>query len=483
MKLMKSYDIMELLSKSLVLVVFVLQGVSCFAQLDKGVQELITDNCFRKGEISMYAVDIGKDQEIIDYRGDKLMTPASVQKLLTTSTALELLGPEYSFQTRFLIDKSDELAYGTLFGSLHIEVSGDPSLLNGDRQDNTLDYLAAQVAAKLVEKDINCFYDGILIHAGDFNQQAVPDGWVWQDLGNYYGSGCYPLNFNENTYSLRFDRRKGVQRPDILDTDPAMPFDFINDVTCSGSRDEAYIYPTRDPELMLVKGRIPSGIGPFTIKGSIPDPISHFVGVFVEALAERGISFGSDHVILIGQEMLIDREVLYTHRSAALTDLILETNFESNNLYAEALLMAMGGEMENGFMYEKGIKAIREYWKKNGIDLENARIMDGSGLSPQGKISARSVVKVLVDMASDIEHRDVFLSSIPEAGKSGTARNLDLRSSGTWRIKTGSMEGVRTYAGYLLDNERELAFCLMSNDITCEGSDAGRKLIQLLNDL
>ncbi|MEM1368225.1 MAG: D-alanyl-D-alanine carboxypeptidase/D-alanyl-D-alanine-endopeptidase, partial [Cyanobacteria bacterium P01_H01_bin.15] len=125
--------------------------------------------------------------------------------------------------------------------------------------------------------------------------------------------------------------------------------------------------------------------------------------------------------------------------SKSVRDWVTTTNLRSNNQYAERLLKHIGGAW-----------AAKQALTEMGISPEGFRIADGSGLSRNNFTTPRTLVNLLRAMHSD-QNRDVFLSSLPVAGVSGTLRNRMRQTSaqGAVYAKTGTLRGVRALSGYL----------------------------------
>ena len=107
---------------------------------------------------------------------------------------------------------------------------------------------------------------------------------------------------------------------------------------------------------------------------------------------------------------------------------------------------------------------------------------DGSGLSVRNRVTSDFVCRFLVEM-SKTSYFDDYLKSIALAGENGTVKNLlsGLPSNVSVRVKTGSMTGVRAYAGYVINSKGErLSFSVIANDFTCTGAQMRTKLEKII---
>ena len=110
-----------------------------------------------------------------------------------------------------------------------------------------------------------------------------------------------------------------------------------------------------------------------------------------------------------------------------------------------------------------------EYWKDKGMDITGLYMCDGSGRSHADTASPKLLSDVLIRMTTSPVFQ-VFYNSLPLAGISGTMHKWLVGSSGAGRVhaKTGSLGGVRSYAGYVKTlSGKNLIFTLIINNYNC----------------
>jgi D-alanyl-D-alanine carboxypeptidase/D-alanyl-D-alanine-endopeptidase (penicillin-binding protein 4) len=351
---------------------------------------------------------------------------------------LYLLGPESRFQTHLAYDGT--IKKGVLKGNLYILGGGDPCLGSGRTpsclswQEQIKAWTVATAALGIAEIEGQVIGD-----ASGFEKARAAGSWSWEDLGNYYGAGASALSFHENSYSLFFKPSKEVgKEAEVLRVEPTIyRLDLKNEVTTGseGSGDQACIYGTEFSFLQHVRGTVPAGVSEFKIRGAIADPALVCSELLESSLKENGV------VVRNEQRPELEKKVFHTTYSPKLEEIVQLTNCYSINLYAEHLLKKMGGGSSSN-----GIKAINKFLKENRIDCSGMYLADGSGLSRQNLMTTEQLVSVLVLMKKS-EFFPVFLESFPEK-KSGI------------RAKSGSMKGVRSYAGYAGD----VAFAIIINN-------------------
>jgi D-alanyl-D-alanine carboxypeptidase/D-alanyl-D-alanine-endopeptidase (penicillin-binding protein 4) len=183
-------------------------------------------------------------------------------------------------------------------------------------------------------------------------------------------------------------------------------------------------------------------------------------------------------------------KVLAEVKSAPLTELVSDTMVLSDDVLAEAL--ARQAALANGeeASFAGGAAATVKVLKAHGFDPAGVQLSDGSGISGQNKIPAKLLSAVLAAAAApEGKHPDAtklrpLLAGLPVAGGSGTLADKrfdtpDSQAGRGWvRAKTGSLTGVNTLAGLVLDQDgRVLVFAFMS---TGSDTDADRDALDVL---
>ena len=154
-----------------------------------------------------------------------------------------------------------------------------------------------------------------------------------------------------------------------------------------------------------------------------------------------------------------------TLRSPTLADILRVTLEKSHNLYAEAMLRRLAPW---GYRAD-ALKREQTLLTDAGLDVESARIYDGSGLTRANSMTPHFLASLL-DYSIRQPWGNRYLGYFPLAGREGTVRRLLATSplSGQLALKSGSMNGVQTYAGYKLDSNGNPTHVvvIMVNDFT-----------------
>ncbi|GAB3042252.1 D-alanyl-D-alanine carboxypeptidase/D-alanyl-D-alanine endopeptidase [Spirosoma pulveris] len=433
----------------------------------------------RFGTVALSVRRVRDSQEFIGYNARQSLPSASTLKLITTATAFAVLGPNFSYTTTLEYDGT--IKDSTLIGNLYIRGTGDPSL--GSWRFSGYYDLPALLSSwsEAVKAAGIRRIQGMVVGDGSlYDDLTTPDTWPFGDLGNYYGASLSALNINENLYRIFFRPGKTTGQPaSVLRTDPPVPYlNFRNTVTTDAANtgDQVNIYGAPFLNQQWLTGKVPLGepANEFSVKGSLPDPAYFAAFALQNQLLLDNIPVNNPPVSLGGGLPVTvnpagKRTVLNQHKSPLLTDLAQQTNFQSINLYAEALLRTTAVTLtKSAQTTTASIQALTTYWKSKGVSTDGFRIRDGSGLSTVGALTADNMTSILSVMGRDKAFPQ-FYETIPIVGQTGTVRSLarGTAAAGNIRAKSGSIEGVRAYAGYFTaaDGER-MSFCILVNKFT-----------------
>ena len=428
-------------------------------------------------------VDLATGEVVAQRNSTNCLTPASVTKIITTATALELLGPDFTFTTYIEIDgtlSSD----GTLNGNLLIRGGADPTLGSvflGDR--NFISHFANEIQ----RYGIRHITGDIIANASCLDHCPVPLKWSWEDIGMHYGAGAYGLSAYDNTSIITLNSGNTGTVPQILNIWPELPnMRTINEINIpTPAKDEVVVLSAPYGMQRILIGSISPNRNNQIVKASISNPPLLVATSLCKALNDRGIVVDGKAVVNDSIQFT-NTDTIYTNHSKPLSDIIRLTNFKSNNLYAEHTFRRLGCNSGiNRASSEMSIKAVKSFWKSKGINTDNLIIYDGCGLAPQNAFSANFLTKILVYMSRS-DNWEKFYNSLPTAGEEGTvgAFLYGTPLKGKARIKSGSISGVQCYSGYITpDSGKRYAFTIMVNNFTCKRSEIKQLITQwLVND-
>lgn len=184
----------------------------------KPLKKFINSDMMKHGNLSFYAVDLDSGKIVDNYNGDTGLVPASVLKIVTSATAIKVLGRDTTLETKLLYDGKISKS-GILKGDVYIEGSGDPTLgSNGFAEDKEL-FLKhwVQEMKRIGIKSI----DGNIIVLDDlFGYEGIPGKWLWEDMGTDYGQATYGISIFDNLYTLSLETKKSGEKPKITRISP-----------------------------------------------------------------------------------------------------------------------------------------------------------------------------------------------------------------------------------------------------------------------
>lgn len=461
------------------------------AQTPAPVKRLLQAPYMRGASFSLIVKDVQDGKTVCQYDTDRLQSPASVLKTVTTATALEILGEDYRYPTTLEYDGI--LENGTLKGNLYIKGSGDPSLGSSHFAPEQHAFLTTWIAA-LQKAGIRHITGAVISDESIFDTEGASPKWLREDMGNYYAPGCYGLSIFDNLYKLSLQTGAAGTRPVVKGTEPDLPaIRFKNYLKAAPlASDSAYIIGAPLDDVRYLYGVLPANRERYVLKGDIPDPALFVARYLTEQLRRKGIQVdGAPSCYRIEAEenrwKKRERKTVVTTYSPTLREIVSVCNHVSHNLYADALLKTVGlryqphrGEVISSF--GRGVRVVKAYWEKKGLDVSPLRMYDGSGLAPVDKVSAGFMSELLVYMATKSAASDAFIASLPQAGVEGSVRNFlkGTKLQGKARLKSGGITGVRCYAGYIMKDGKTYAVAVFSNNYSCPMSQMTGALGQLL---
>lgn len=481
-----------------------------FAQKRSAVEQFVSSPFMQGASVSFMVTEAGRDSALYSYDADREVIPASVMKTVTTATALELLGADYRYSTEISYD--GVIQDSVLHGNIFICGSGDPSLGSAELKDPVRDAVFREWVSAVKNVGIKAVTGAVIADESVFDTEGVSMKWLREDLGSYYGQGCYGINVFDNSFSLFINTERN--KPVIERTEPSMPDMRFHNYLKTGGKDSCYIVGHPYSSERWLYGVVPAGRAAYRLDGDIPDPPLYSAWLLNEMLSLSGISvtgkpscyrilkedsagyqyeeqnnFADSSISVPPHSVFNDdtsRKVLITTYSRPLKDLIRITNNVSSNLYADAFLKTIGLRCtESVSSFEKGAYILHKHWNDKGFDTSPLWMSDGSGLAPTDKLSARFLCRVLSYMATKSPNSKDFIQSLPRVGEEGTVRNFLKGSAlqGKARLKSGSMSRVRSYAGYVEKDGKIYVVAVIINNFHCSQSAMRLEIEKLLKNL
>lgn len=461
--------------------VLLLLGMQVNAQtlqqkLKVAFNRLELDEQCKYASLSLTVADVKTNETIFTAHPNLGLAPASTLKTITAITAFNLLGTDFQYQT--LLGYTGSItADGTLTGDLIIKGGGDPTL-GSWRWAATNEQAVLSVWVNAIRKAGIKAVEGRII--GDdavFGTQSIPDGWLWQDVGNYYGGGATGLSWRENQFQMKIKPGKVGTSVSILYPVPAMPYlTFRSELLTgpAGSGDLGFAYLPVFNNVMYLRGTYAIDQTKGNIALALPDPAYDVAFRLNDTLKGLGVlvkdGIASSGTLIAGDIAIpVISKTLYTIKSPGLSQIIYWLNQKSINLYAENLLKSMALQAGKEVSTTEGVKVLQNFWENKGMDLNTLNIFDASGLSPRDRVTTLTLTKILISSRREKWFKD-FYESLP------LYNNM--------KMKSGSGNDILAYAGFHTDKSgREVAFSIIVNNYSGSTSAIKQKLFAVLDAL
>lgn len=458
---------------------FILSVGTAFAQtaiqkLESAYETFLSDPQVKNASVSLSVLDANTGK-ILFARNEHIgLAPASTLKVITAATAFSVLGKDFQFQTT-LAYTGHITPEGVLKGDLMIIGSGDPTL-GSDRYQNKEQTVLTEWVNAAKKVGIKKIEGAIVGDDRAFGTQTTPEGWIWQDIGNYFGAGTSGLSWRENQFDihLRPGSVEGAEAK-FIKTVPETPYlKIVNELKTGspGSGDRAYAFLPPYSHVAYLRGTWGIGIGKAAISVALPDPAFDCAYRLEERLRQSGItttqSATTARLKALNEQPIANiTQKISTITSPTLSEMIHWFLKKSINLYGETLLKVIATRSGMDATTDNGTSATIKFWANKGIDRSALNIIDGSGLSPGNRITSMAMAKVLFEAQKENWFGD-YRRSFPEYNG--------------MTIKSGTINNVSAFAGYhtSASGNRYIVVIGINN---YSGSGINRKLFTVLNAL
>ena len=449
-----------------------------------------------KGTVVGISVQDMQGKTVASLNEDLRMTPASNTKLVTTGCALHALGPDFRFRTG--LGYTGTVKDGTLEGDLYILGGGDPTIGAKDSIAFRPEALFWKWKTLLRGAGIERIHGRIIGDGSAYEDHLEHVSWSYDDLGTYYGTGSNALCFYQNAidYSVAAGAREGAP-VSFVQTYPETPWMHTANygVTGSaGSGNSLYLYTTdlapyaqlrgvygldRKPKTEHFANKYGDLTCAYYFWKNLKETGWEVTGEYAQVDRSGRIS-GADFIQkdLAGKPV----DIGYTE-SPTLGEIARITNWNSDNFYAESMMRAMGEIATTVASYDSCRVAVYEVLAGLGMPLEEIRLADGCGLSRMNYLSATWITDYLQAMLHS-PAAGAFLASLPAPGQ-GTLNMIKIKGGERIRMKSGSMDGVLCYSGYILDagGAPAYTFSILTNNATAPVKEVRPVLVRFLEFL
>jgi len=434
----------------------------------EAVDKFVSNPSLRYASLGVQVIDLDSVKSVASYHPEQANITASTMKTVVSSAALGLMGPHFRFETPVYLD--GEIQDGRFKGNIIIHGLGDPTLgsIYLPNQANIVEEIIDALRARGIHS-----VEGTIV--GDDSYYCYPyydEDWDVGDLAYDYGTAVHALNFHDNlvTVSYTLDGRGRVSYSSFTPSVPGLK--VIS--RCRANRGRNAITPYLDYSVpaLVITGETTGKSYRNTYANPTPAPM--LVDSVERALKSSGIQY-EHNLEAHGNAPHAQVSLLVIHKSPELTEIITSLLDRSDNMFAHALLRAIGAREWELKGYEAmpsdldviGVGAVKNWLERQGVSTASLFMRDGSGLARANK----APVNFFGDMLTMMAHRtfdgvrlcDLMPTASGRAGKTLKANPL----SDQIVLKSGSMRHVQCFVGYYPASEPRYAFAVLVNNFTC----------------
>lgn len=445
---------------------------------------------FRPAQVGVCIFNLETDRFMYAYNSQKLFTPASNTKIITTGASLYFLGPNYHFKTRLALQGT--IKDHKLVGNVVIIGGGDPTF----SLDNLEQFVAAIKERKIREITgdiilVDDYFTDVALVENSFIYERLPRGWAWHYLDARYAPEISALSMNKNTVNVRMEATNFGDFARVFIEPETDYVKLVSTMKTKSGDDSIIIYRQPDANIIYVDGGI--GVGrKKNIEVAVKDP-TMFVGhYFKERLRDVNVKFQGrvlrkKDFISSMRDISLSEVIIDSVLSEPLINILRETDVESVNLYAEIFLKTLGARYYNEGSFYAGLLMMKRFLRMCGTDTSQISLWDGSGMSTRNLISPYDLILVLRYMYHSKLFQD-FYELLPAPGE-GTLEYRFKNFTGVFRAKTGTLDAVSCLSGYFSVNNSNYCFSMMFNNFVCPRKrieeiqeDILRKMVEYLSN-
>jgi D-alanyl-D-alanine carboxypeptidase/D-alanyl-D-alanine-endopeptidase (penicillin-binding protein 4) len=463
------------------------QKVALNHKVQKIINDFAKDTVLHSASISISVIDLEHNKFIGQFDPNRSLIPASSQKVLSTAALLDKAGSDFKYKTNFYLQGMKSVGDSSFIGKIIVEGVADPSFCSYAQEGAMgAQELMLILRDKLLQMGIRKIKGNVVVNSNYIKDIPENPEWLWYDLGNYYGAGCFGLNVYENVtwVSIKEERKSGLIC-DIVKVVPNILYPyFCSEVVSSVTKSDEDIFvlgSSQDNNYTLHGSIQCCGSDTLTLKAAIPNPPLTFQRILTIKLKELGIEF----LPIEKSNAASTKYLLYTYESVPLRQLADRALSKSVNLYCESFVHTFGDKVNQSTDRKEALQSLEKYWIDKGLD-KSMVLEDGSGLSPKNLLSSAQLAKALLFISKNPAISN-FWELLPESTVEGSlAGILALNKSikGKLRLKSGSMERVRSYSGYVMEKDKpKYAISLIINHYDCSGSEIKNKIAKFFSKI
>lgn len=413
----------------------------------KTINNVIAESGINKDAISISIKDVKSGKEVYQLNSNRPLPPASTLKLITLAASIDTLGSNYEFKTQLYKNTNNEL---------FLKLGADPFL-----RSKSLRALIASAKKKNVISPKAIYIDDYI-----FDKNEWGEGWQWDDDLNPLMPKFSSYNIDGNLLGIVITPTS-TGAPANITTNIFYPTTFINLVTTSKEKNKISFSRNNhiSPDILTVEGTVSEQAVEVI---PVNNPKRYFILRLEQAIRDEKFDYYGN----FAQKKLPQQNIyLIDEIKTPIKHAIVPILKDSNNFVAETVFKAAGAKFVNNTgSLNNSLKMFNEYCKKEGLNNENIKIVDGSGVSKNNLITAGFMTEFLVNQ-SEKPNFEIVKTLLPTAGE-GTLKNRMLYFKDNLRAKTGTLSDISAIAGYITSrNGKTYAFDIMISDPKAKNSD------------
>ncbi|MBI2609334.1 MAG: D-alanyl-D-alanine carboxypeptidase/D-alanyl-D-alanine-endopeptidase [Deltaproteobacteria bacterium] len=391
----------------------------------KNIEKILESEDFKKIEASILASEVESGKPVFSHSENVALIPASNTKLITTVTALNVLGPYYKFKTEVFYDGKN----------LYVKGYGDPLFVT-----ERLWFLVNDLS----REDLKSVHN-LVLDDSYFDDQKFTEGWVQTGSERAYSAPLGALSLNFNVVAIYVRPAKLGGKPKVI-VDPASPYVEVQNLAVTGKKGTFTVdrFSQDKKEIIKIQGIVPESLKEKRIYKNIANPLYYYGSVFKTFLEERNIKVkGSIQKGIVPPQA----KLILTYESKMLREIASALNLFSNNFIAEQIVKTMGAyKLGAPGSTEKGLKVMDDFLTQK-MDFK----------------------------------KDSYV--LPE--ENGTLARFDNTPfEGSLRAKTGSLNGVMSLTGFLKTTSKQvLAFSIILNSSLMPSTKLQESIDKILGEL
>lgn len=443
------------------------QALGQAGELTDDVRRLVNGRKWGEAKVGVSLYEVQSGAQLAGLRVDEPFIPASNMKLLSSGTAMMVLGPDFVFKTQLLLEGDRLIIRGDGDPSL-----ADPEVLEKMNPKLTTKEMLSTLVNAVVKANPGKIRE-IIVDDRVFDRKLVHPSWPANQLSRGYCAQVAGVNFHANVlHFFPAPNPDGIGTPAIYSLQPAAPWIDVEvrSRTVKDGNNAAWLTRDEGENKFVLRGDVRhKSLSP--IEATYHDPATFVGRLIASSLTDAGIKVPLSAVRLVnlGEEISGGRVVAVV--STPLSEVLKRCNTDSANLYAECLLKRAGHAVtDEPGSWANGATVVRMMLsEKVGPTAASTTIIsDGSGMSRENAVSPSTLTRWLAAVASDKKIAEPFANSLAQIG-SGTLRKRfgGVKLNHHLQAKSGYINGVRTLSGYICDLEtgRKVAFSILVNNI------------------